>query len=204
MSKEFKRLPSVLPLPRKRRSVVGFLVLIAIVAGVVYFWDDIKNFFIKDVIPEVEGPKKEVYNVSKNIYNYEGAKRVCKSLSANIASHDQVVQAYNDGAEWCNYGWSQGQNALFPIQKATWEELQTQPKRFRNECGQTYGVNGGFFENSNLRFGANCYGIKPKGEVADDYQISPHEIPDSPLLRDEDIDKLGIIPFNHSRWSKYN
>ena len=76
--------------------------------------------------PESEAPVQleEVYNIGNNIYTYDEANSVCNSLNAKLATHDQVVNAYKNGAEWCNYGWSSGQNALFPIQKETWEKTR--------------------------------------------------------------------------------
>ena len=28
-----------------------------------------------------------------------------------------IIEAYKKGAEWCNYGWTQGQLATYPTQK---------------------------------------------------------------------------------------
>jgi hypothetical protein len=189
--------------------ILGLFVVIMIIIFKVFFEDKVRQLILGDIYlkPEPEEPVQldEVYNVGNNIYTYDEANSVCNSLNAKLATHDQVVNAYKNGAEWCNYGWSSGQNALFPIQKETWEEIQTRPTDYRNECGDKYGVNGGFFENSELKFGVNCYGVKPEGGVAEDYRISSYEAPGiDKLLSSEDIAKLGIIPFNETRWSEYN
>ena len=191
--------------------ILGLFVVIMIIIFKVFFEDNIRQLILGDIYikPDSEyiEPEQldEVYNVGNNIYTYDEANSVCNSLNAKLATHDQVVNAYKNGAEWCNYGWSSGQNALFPIQKETWEKIQTRPEDYKNECGDNYGVNGGFFENSELQFGANCYGVKPEGGVAEDYRISSYKAPgiDKQLSR-EDIAKLGIIPFNENKWSEYN
>ena len=65
--------------------------------------------------------KEEVFI---NKYNYKEAKAVCKAYNAELADYNQVEAAYRDGAEWCSYGWSKDQLALFPTQKETYEKLK--------------------------------------------------------------------------------
>lgn len=199
--------------------VLGIFVIIMIVIFRVFFQDNIRHLLLGSIYNEIEHEteidpltkpvhnKKEVYNIGKNIYTYDKAKQLCKSLNGTLATPEQVNNAYENGAEWCNYGWTQGQNAMFPIQKETWEHIQTRPEPYRYECGYTYGVNGGFFENSNLEFGVNCYGVKPQGSISKHYELTSYDAQNgsanNPLSK-EDIDKLGIIPFNSDKWSKYS
>lgn len=103
---------------------------------------------------------KQVFNISDNIYTYYDAMALCKAYDADLADYKQMTNAYKNKAEWCNYGWTKGQMALYPTQKCTWEKLQQGPKDHRNDCGRP-GLNGGYFENPYLRFGVNCYGYKP-------------------------------------------
>lgn len=103
--------------------------------------------------------KDEVFNISNNLYTYYDAPAVCSVYGARLATYDEVEKAYNRGGEWCTYGWSDGQMALFPTQKSTWSELQGS-KLTKNACGRP-GVNGGYMENPLLLFGVNCYGKKP-------------------------------------------
>ena len=121
----------------------------------------------------LDDPEAEVFNVSNNLYTYDDAVAVCKSYNAELATYDQVEKAYNNGAEWCNYGWSDGQLALFPTQKETYEKLQkldkgvTDPSKKRgNNCGRP-GVNGGYIANPYVKFGVNCYGKKPEATETD-------------------------------------
>jgi len=110
-------------------------------------------------VPEIKF-KKQVFNIPGNYYTYDNAKALCTAYGAELASYDQIEKAYNNGAEWCNYGWSDNQLALFPTQKKTYDTLQTIPGH-ENDCGRT-GVNGGYIANPNVKFGVNCYGYKPK------------------------------------------
>lgn len=104
--------------------------------------------------------KKEVFNIADNKYTYSDAEPLCKAFGAELATYDQVKEAWNSGADWCNYGWVKGQSAVYPTQKATYDKLQAGPEEQRMACGVA-GVNGGYFDNPELRFGVNCYGQRP-------------------------------------------
>lgn len=142
----------------------------------------------------------EVFHVSDNIFTYDEAPAVCKAYGAELATYSQVEQAYNAGAEWCGYGWTEGGIALFPTQHATWERLQKeQDINKRTQCGRP-GINGGYFE-SNMKFGVNCYGPKPTKPEGQDRIVK-----DSTMDRligqiKDNIDKLVVSPFNQMKWS---
>jgi Extracellular link domain len=104
-------------------------------------------------------PFNEVFNVEENKYTYEEAREVCQSYGARLATYDEIEDSYKTGGEWCNYGWSDDQMILFPTQKDTWKSLQSNPET-QNVCGRP-GINGGFVDKPYLKFGANCYGVKP-------------------------------------------
>jgi hypothetical protein len=109
---------------------------------------------------------KEVFYVEGNQFTYNDAPAVCAAYGAEIASYDQVNDTFAKGGEWCGYGWSLGGMALFPTQQSTWQALQQEvDETKRTACGHP-GVNGGYFDPS-LKFGVNCYGVKPvnKGTV---------------------------------------
>jgi len=156
----------------------------------------------------------EVFNIANNIYTYDDAKAVCKSFDARLATYDEVEEAYKDGGEWCNYGWSENQSIYFPTQKKTWEELQKDPKR-KNDCGRP-GVNGGFIDNPNTRFGVNCYGKKPKPTDAEVNYMSAKKNSPAPKTPEEELidkkvkmfkdhrDKLiRLNAFNQNKWSEF-
>jgi hypothetical protein len=154
--------------------------------------------------------RQQVFNISKNSYTYYDAEPLCKALGAELATYEQVKQAFAGGADWCNYGWVKGQMAVYPTQKNTWEELQAGPEAQRGACGQP-GVNGGFFDNPELRFGVSCYGVKPGQKDHDATSIASGEgAPLSPgaLEFDKKVQKyrgesdhIAILPYNKSAWS---
>jgi hypothetical protein len=159
--------------------------------------------------------KKEVFNISNNIYTYEDAQAVCSAYNAELATYSQIEQSYNDGGEWCNYGWSDNQMIFFPTQKSSWDKLQKNEKT-KNNCGRP-GINGGYMANPNLKFGVNCYGVKPKPSdyelnmmkaknVSDNVPKSPEEklIADKIKYWKENADKMLVVnSFNKDKWSEY-
>jgi hypothetical protein len=160
-------------------------------------------------VPEIKF-KKQVFNIPGNYYTYDNAKALCSAYGAELASYDQIEKAYNNGAEWCNYGWSSDQLALFPTQKKTYDTLQT-IKGHENDCGRT-GVNGGYMANPNIKFGVNCYGYKPKitGEedalmkTATPYPVTQEDIAFQKkvdALRNN-LDEILVSPFNQTTWGE--
>ena len=183
--------------------------------------DYIREFYSKEdekieddlKLPDVPIEQNEVFNIADNKYTYEDAQAVCSSFGAKIATYDQIEQAYNDGAEWCNYGWSAEQMAFFPTQKETWDNLQKMPKK-KNNCGRP-GVNGGYIDNPYIKFGVNCYGKKPKPNENDLIKLENKQIHPVPLTAEdkelqkkidywkENADKLQLNSFNNTNWSRY-
>jgi len=153
---------------------------------------------------------KEVFNVSVNDYTYYDAEPLCLALGAELANYEQVKEAWNKGGDWCNYGWTKGQLAIYPTQKETWNKLQHGPPDQKGACGRP-GVNGGYFDNPEMRFGVNCYGMKPDQSANDERLLMENgTIPRtaSTLKMDKQIqdiknnlDTIGILPFNSEKWS---
>lgn len=154
----------------------------------------------------------EVFNIGNNMYTYDDAQSVCKSFGARLATYDEVETAYTKGAEWCNYGWSDGQAAYFPTQKDTWTELQ-KSESTKHSCGRP-GVNGGFIDNPDVRFGVNCYGKKPMPSPADlkaiadgnNIQKSQEDIildKKVKFWKDNRDKLLQINSYNNKKWSMY-
>jgi hypothetical protein len=153
--------------------------------------------------------KKQVFNIPGNYYTYNDAKALCSAYGAKLANYDQIEKAYNNGAEWCNYGWSAKQLALFPTQKKTYADLQTIPGH-ENDCGRP-GINGGYIANPNVKFGVNCYGYKPKMRSDEDelmktarpYPETPQDIDFQKKvdMMKGNLDQILISPFNYDRWS---
>lgn len=110
--------------------------------------------------------KKQVFNIATNKYRYSDAEPLCKAFGAELATYDQVKDAWSKGADWCNYGWVKGQAAVYPTQEETYNKLQAGPEDQRGACGMP-GVNGGYFDNPDLKFGVNCYGSRPSENETD-------------------------------------
>jgi len=152
----------------------------------------------------------EVFNVAQNKFTYYDAEPLCRALGAELASYEQVKDAWGKGADWCNYGWVKGQMAIYPTQKGTYETLQAGPADERNACG-TVGINGGYFENPEFKYGVNCYGQKPSQSAHDQEKLmSEGKAPKSPetlkvdaLVREfrDSADSLFVKPFNTNKWA---
>jgi len=153
-------------------------------------------------------PGTEVFNISSNKYTYNDAEPLCKALGAELATYDQVKDAWNKGADWCNYGWVKGQMAVYPTSDETYQKIQSGPEEGRQSCGRP-GLNGGYFDNPEMRFGVTCVGNKPPQNKHDE-DVASKGAPLSPdaLAFDKkvsqfksDADHIGILPFSHSKWS---
>ena len=165
-----------------------------------------------DAVPVAE-KKDEVFNVSNNLYTYDDAQNVCSTFGARLATYDDIEDAYNKGAEWCNYGWSEGQMAYFPTQKDTWSSLQ-KSKKNANSCGRP-GINGGYIVNPNVKFGVNCFGKKPEPKPSELMRMQQRQT--GPLngegqaeldakvqyWRDHMDTMLTVNPYSKNKWSAY-
>ncbi len=152
----------------------------------------------------------EVFTVKENRYSYDDAEPLCKALGAELATYEQVKEAWDNGADWCNYGWVQGQMAVYPTQPETYEKLQKGTKAQRTACGKP-GVNGGYFDNPALKFGVTCYGVKPPQKNHDatllpSGEANPYD-PDA-LEFDKKVaefqamsENIGILPFKGGDWT---
>jgi len=149
----------------------------------------------------------QVFNVSSNKYTYYDAEPLCKALGAELATYDQVKDAWSKGADWCNYGWIKGQMAVYPTSDDSFNKLQKGPAEQHLACGRP-GVNGGYFDNPELRYGVNCYGSKPSKENHDAMgavtatPTSPDALEFDKKVAEYklDADTIGIMPFNTNKW----
>lgn len=156
-------------------------------------------------LPSLPMEIKEVFYVGGNEYTYNDAAAVCAAYGAELASYDQINEAFMKGAEWCGYGWSAGGMALFPTQESTWESLQKESDETkRTACGRP-GVNGGYFD-PRMKFGVNCYGKK----VNNTKFKGPLPLPTTdPSAFNDLVNKFkkmvsaaNISPFNRDVWSQ--
>ena len=197
--------------------------------GMAYFFDinivaGIKNIFtgVPEIDITVDAPddnaitpvpeikiEKQVFHIPDNKYTYENARALCKAYGSRLANYVEIDKAYKKGADWCGFGWSHGQYAYYPTQLDKWKKLQN-IKGHEHDCGRP-GINGGYIENPNVRFGVNCYGYKPK--ITQDEAQTMNEAPLYPRTQEEaNFDKrvdywrnnltdILVAPFNHNNWS---
>jgi len=221
--------------------IVVILIILLIIIGLQYYFeinviDKLKDLFSKkpqveikmvkrdnkeddedkddddNVIKIIRKPviKQQVFNIPGNYFNYSDAKSLCKAKGARLATYSEVEDAYNNGAEWCNYGWSEGQMALFPTQKTSYDKLQ-KIEGHEKDCGRP-GVNGGYIENPNLQYGANCYGYKPRMTKEEEDLMNtstPYPKSEKDLEMERRVnywktrlDDILVSPFNYQSWSR--
>jgi len=209
--------------------IVGLFILLILLNGAQYFLGidiiaSINNLFSPEpqidiivnennyqpsVVPEIT-IKKQVFNIPGNNYSYPDAKALCSAYGSSLANYEQIENVYNKGGEWCNYGWSEGQMALFPTQTDTFNQLQEIPDH-ENDCGRP-GVNGGFMANPALKFGVNCFGYKPQitsqeAELMEDVPKYPKTAKDLAMEQRVEywktkLTEILVSPFNYNSWSK--
>jgi hypothetical protein len=210
--------------------VIIFFIILVVINGLQYFFSidiiaSLKNLLTGS--PEVDividsntesasapipelATSPQVFNIPGNNYVYEDAKALCSAYGSRLATYQEVEESYNSGGEWCNYGWSDKQMALYPTQQNTYDELQ-KIKGHENDCGRP-GVNGGYIANPAVKFGVNCFGHKPKmnqeeEELMATEPLYPKTLKDIAMEKRVEYwkDKLAEIivsPFNHNSWSK--
>jgi heme/copper-type cytochrome/quinol oxidase subunit 2 len=205
--------------------IVVILVILIIINAFQYFFDINVTAYFKDIftphkqidivvdqsayhpitIPLIQ---KQVFNIPGNYYNYENAKAICNAYNSDLATYQQVENAYKNGGEWCNYGWSDGQMALFPTQQTTFNKLQN-IKGHEHDCGRP-GVNGGYIANPQVKFGVNCYGNKPRmtEEEEDLMKVSTPYVETNEEINFQKrvnfwknrVDDILVSPFNYNTW----
>lgn len=193
-------------------------VLLLLLNGMSYLFNVDLTTTIKDVLsksPQINvtmnneptappEKKKEVFHIPGNIYGYKKAKKMCLSHNAKLANYQEISDAYDKGADWCSYGWSEGQMALFPTQQKKWDNLQN-IQGHEHDCGRP-GINGGYIKNPDVAFGVNCYGYKPDMKKIDKKYMSNNKYPESKkekILKDA-VKKIHsnvvVASFNENSW----
>jgi hypothetical protein len=193
---------------------ITFIMIIAAV-GVHYFLGinltaTIQNLFNKPEIdvaivqptkqpPKPSNGKEQTYHVQGK-FDYMNAKAVCKAYNGKIANIKQVMEAYDKGAEWCNYGWSDDNMVLYPTQFKSWKSYQKLGNK--EQCGRP-GVNGGYNNHLFQKLGVNCFGKKPKLNGPMPKQVVPQENVDKRVeFWQSKIPNLTVDPFNYDAWSE--
>ena len=148
----------------------------------------------------------QVFHIKDNIFTYDDAEAVCKAYGADLATYNQLVDAYKKGANWCSKGWVKGQMALYPVQYDHWKKVQeNEDDNVRMLCGSEAGINGGYHQNKHLQFGVNCYGDKraPVGDermkheyLTDKDRALRHKI----AMFQKQLGNFRLSPFNEDKW----
>jgi hypothetical protein len=195
-----------------------FFVGIIVIIGTEYFFGvnltaTLQNLFTQPEVdisivksqPETTPPttlldtKNQTFHVQGK-FDYMNAKAVCKAYGGKLANINQVTDAYNKGAEWCDYGWSDDHMVLFPTQQKTWQSYQELGKK--ELCGRP-GVNGGYNNNLLQQLGANCFGKKPKLDGPMPAQPIPHDVVDKRVQYWQNkLSSLTVSPFNYDSWNQ--
>lgn len=162
--------------------------------------------FVERILPSTNN---EVFNIAQNKFTFYDAEPLCNALGAELATYEQVKNAWESGADWCNYGWVKGQMAVYPTQKGTYDRLQSGREDERGACG-TVGINGGYFDNPEFKYGVTCYGKKPDQSAHDEKELMEQgkypKTPDALKYNERvnefrsEADSLFIKPFNDEKW----
>ena len=204
----------------------GLFILIIFINGIYYFYNvNIITHFndifssTPEIVVEKTNPKpvkqlvldkKEVYHIPGNKFTYHDAKAVCKAFDSDLATYDELNDAYKNGANWCSYGWTKDQLGLYPTSQNHFNKMKKK-EGHEYDCGIP-GINGGFISNPHTRLGANCYGVKPKKSMLESEYLNNEELypkSEKELLFDERVkywkNRIGNIlinPFNNNNWFK--
>lgn len=129
-------------------------------------------------------------------YDFVNAKAICKAYNGKLANIQQMMDAYEKGADWCDYGWSDGHMALYPTQMKSWHKYQEEGHP--EKCGRP-GINGGYV-NKKQKLGVNCFGKKPPQTQSLPPVVEPSVIDARVEYWKSQLPKAS--PFNYSEWSE--
>ena len=145
---------------------------------------------------------EEAFLVKSNIFNKNESNKVCKALfNSRAATREELNADYNNGANWCNYGWTTDGSAYYPLQHNSDTPV----------CVGSKGLNGGALDGA-PKLGITCYGVKPTEteytSLATIYRDSSIAEADISMLdkyrQMMSSGKIKVAPFNDKVWSRYS
>jgi hypothetical protein len=157
---------------------------------------------------------KEVFLIY-NTFNYLEAKDICKMYKGRLATKADLEEAHKNGANWCTWGWLEGEKIAYPVQEKYWMDIE---KTHKGSCGPTAGIN--IIDNIDpfKKYGVTCYGVKPpkskndtikdkeKEEDSVNEQISKCKKAKTEKKQKEWLEKqkntIKILNFNINKWSE--
>ena len=146
--------------------------------------------------------KEEVFLVKSNIFNKNESNKVCKALfNSRAATREELNADYNNGANWCNYGWTMDGSAYYPLQNNSDTPV----------CVGSKGLNGGALDGA-PKLGITCYGTKPTekeytslDKIYRDSSIAEADMAMLEKYREMmTAGKIKVAPFNDKVWSRYS
>jgi hypothetical protein len=150
-------------------------------------------------VPVVEDNKSEVFHIMNNIFNADDSKKVCRALfNSDLADDEQLAQS--DKANWCNYGWAKDGKMYYVLDSDTNNDV----------CSGKKGINGGKPNNTNIKLGVNCYGVKPSKHSKIDTLHNKSEFTNKELEMLEryrqqyNSGDIKLAPYNPNEWSRYS
>ncbi len=166
---------------------------------------------------EAKKSKKEVFLIY-NKYSYLEAKEICKNYSGRLATEKDLNKAFKNGANWCTWGWIEGESIAYPVQEVYWSKIEKTHKGF---CGPTAGINKINNVDPFKRFSVTCYGIKPKKtendkdlseEVNEMTKVDPLVEEIKKCKKEKQLEEqkkwiekqkkdISILSFNKEKWS---
>jgi hypothetical protein len=199
-----------------------FFIITTVILGIQYFYGTNLTASIKQLFSDAkldiaivntdktentikEPPKTNLDTTNQTFhvqgeFDYMNAKALCKAYNGKLANIQQVTDAYDKGAEWCDYGWSEDNMVLYPTQYNTWKSYQELGNK--EQCGRP-GVNGGYNSNLLQKLGVNCFGKKPNlvGEMPTK-PIQQGVIDERVEYWQKKLTELKVSPFNYDSWSQ--
>ena len=152
--------------------------------------------------PAPEQKKEEAFLVKSNIFNKDESNKVCKALfNSRAATREELNADYNNGANWCNYGWTMDGAAYYPLQNNSDTPV----------CVGSKGLNGGALDGA-PKLGITCYGVKPSEKeytsLETIYRDSSIAEADMAMLEKYrkmmSSGSIKVAPFNDKVWSRYS
>ena len=89
----------------------------------------------RTVPPSTGTGANQVFNIRDNIFTYNEAKAVCAAHNARLATLQEMIDAYKNGANWCSYGWSDGQLGIISYSERILGKLQMDSRNAK-QCGE--------------------------------------------------------------------
>mgnify|MGYP001579798123 CR=1 FL=1 len=171
-------------------------------------------------------PKDEVYSTNRNMWSYDDAEAVCKLQNGELATYEQLVEAAEDGANWCNLGWVKSDTtddadpfkyAHYPVQRDVFDKVKKQHSG-KDACGpvwnskyddENYSIQGGAY-NKNRLLAVNCYGPKRDAKIDEIDQMNVFDKGTSNAELEAKMDEIKdladnvtLLPHNKLKWSEF-